>query len=292
MSSSLKLSDYRTAVRLDELPQIRTDANWRQLLGTVLQQLGLSLPAGISSEKALRILHGVLAPINPRVLSDDLVAQIEAIAAGINSQRVSVDPLTLPNMATQYRSNYPAGTRTSIWVGDITQLRVDAIVNAANRELLGCRIPNHACIDNAIHSAAGPRLRDDCATIIERQEALEAVGNAKITRGYALPARYVLHTVGPQLRQGSQPTETQRQQLTSAYRSCLDLAANVEAIRSIAFCAISTGIFAYPKREAAHIALTTVADWFDAHPDRFERVVFNLYSTADAAVYEELLHGW
>lgn len=240
----------------------------------------------------MRILHGVLAPIDPFQLSDALVSKIEMIAAGVNWLRKPTDPFTLPRINTQYKSNYPAAGSTSIWVGDITTLGVDAIVNAANTELLGCRQPNHACIDNAIHSAAGPRLRGDCAVIIDRQRTREQVGKAKITRGYALPARYVLHTVGPQLYPGSQPTESEREQLMNVYNSCLNLALYVEEIRTIAFCAISTGIFSYPKKQAAVIALTTVASWMSAHPDRFYRVIFNLYSATDASVYKELLVDW
>jgi O-acetyl-ADP-ribose deacetylase (regulator of RNase III) len=220
------------------------------------------------------------------------VKKIEQIAAVVNEQRGHINPLSLPIISTQYRGNYSAADHTCIWVGDITQLSADAIVNAANTEMLGCRLPNHACIDNAIHSAAGPRLRNDCATIIDCQQAHEQVAQAKITRGYALPARYVLHTVGPQLRPKANPTTLERQQLANAYNSCLNIAAQVDAIRTIAFCAISTGVFSFPKKEAAEIALTTVAQWIKDNPQRFDRIVFNLYSHADALVYENILNTY
>ena len=287
--STLKLSDYRSLISLDEPSNIRSIAAWEALLGPVLRELGASVPNDISTQEGLYSLHGMLAPIDAFQLSAALVEKIEVIAAGANERRGRIDPLTLASIGAQYESNYPPADITSIWVGDITQLGADAIVNAANSQMLGCRQANHACIDNAIHSAAGPRLRDDCELIIERQHTSEQIGEAKITRGYALPAPYVLHTVGPYLHPGSQATAHQREQLTQAYRSCLDTASQIEAIRTVAFCAISTGIFSYPKKQAAEIAMTTVARWLSAQPDRFDRIIFNLYSAADASVYEEVL---
>ena len=292
MSTSLNLNQYRSALKLDEKPQLSVNDSWQGLILPVLHDLGIHAPQEINLDEQLHLLHGVLATIDPYILRAELTSRIESIALGSNAKKHIVDPLTLPSISTQYESRYPAAEQTSIWVGDIAQLKADAIVNAANSYLLGCRVPNHACIDNVIHSAAGPRLRDDCATIIEKQNAIEDVGSAKITRAYALPANYVIHTVGPQLYRGSQPTEVQRQQLISVYTSCLDVAAEVESIKSIAFCAISTGLFAYPKIEAAKIALTTVANWLETHPNSFERVVFNLYSESDAALYEGLLNEW
>lgn len=291
MPTLLQLPVYRTAIALDDPPQIKLDAKWRELLKPVLQELGAATLEQMSTDEAVDILHGLLAPIDENVLSESMVARIETIAAGVNSQQQTVDSLTLPRIKDTYRSSYSAAAQTSIWVGDILQLGVDAIVNAANSYLLGCRVPNHACIDNSIHSAAGPRLRDDCAAIIKQQAAQEPAGAAKITRGYALRAKYVLHTVGPQLHPGSQPGERQQNQLQSVYRSCLDVAAEVEDIRSIAFCAISTGLFGYPKPEAAKIALSTVADWLETHPERFDRIIFNLYSAQDAHIYERVING-
>lgn len=290
--TSLNLNQYRSVLKLDEKPKLSPNDNWQALLLPVLQELGAHAPEEISLNEQLRLLHGILATIDPYALSPEITDRIESIALESNAEKKIINPLSLTNISTQFGSQYPAAEQTSIWVGDITQLKADAIVNAANSHLLGCRVPNHACIDNVIHSAAGPRLRDDCATIIEKQNAIEEVGVAKITRAYALPANYVIHTVGPQLYRGSQPTEIQRQQLISVYSSCLDVAAEVESIKSIAFCAISTGLFAYPKIEAAKVALTSVANWLETHPNSFDRVVFNLYSESDAAIYEGLLDEW
>ena len=292
MPSSLRLADYRSVIGIDEVPQVGSDPDWRALLVPVLDELDVSAVGGRSVEELVRALHGALARIEPYALSADLIDRIEAIARGVNDSALPVDALLVPTVAERLASRYPASAHVSLWTGDITRLKVDAIVNAANAELLGCRIPNHACIDNAIHSAAGPRLRDDCATIVRLQGAPERVGAAKVTRGYALAAPFVLHTVGPQLRPGASPSDVHRRQLASAYRSCLDLAAELPSIRALAFCAISTGVFAYPKIEAAGVAIRTVADWLDAHPGRFDRIVFDQFSAEDTALYGRLLRDW
>ena len=292
MTDSLNLANYRKAIKLDEPVLIQANQDWQNLLYPVLTKLGADVSENITTTQALDVLHGLLATIDPNVISDTLVRQIETIALENNLQASNTESLSLSTIASQFTTNYPAGDKACIWVGDITKLKVDAIVNAANRELLGCRVPNHACIDNAIHSSAGPTLRDDCALIIEKLMSLEAVGSAKITRAYALPSNYVLHTVGPQLNPGTMPDKAQRQQLINTYNSCLDLAAQVKDIRSIAFCAISTGVFFYPKDEAANIALVTVSNWLARHPERFDRIIFNLYSKADAHIYEVALNGW
>ncbi len=223
----LSLDSYRAAVRLDESTEIEPAFDWPDQLHGVLEQLGVSAAPGNSPQQLLDARAGVLAATDSFMLEEQLVTRIEAILAGASRGRLTSEP---PNLAASIDSSYPATDQISVVVADITTLEVDAIVNAANKAMLGCRIPNHRCIDNAIHSAAGPRLRDDCASIMAKQRTLEAVGAAKVTRGYALPARYVLHTVGPQLRPGDVPTQDECEQLASAYRSCLDLAAEVDSM--------------------------------------------------------------
>lgn len=151
------------------------------------------------------------------------------------------------------------GATLAIWQGDITTLRCDAIVNAANNGLTGCYAPNHRCIDNAIHTAAGVQLRLACERIMEQQGHPEPVGRAKITPGFNLPARYVLHTVGPMIPSGD-PTPAEQEQLADCYRSCLRLAAD-HGLETVAFCAISTGGFRFPAELAARIAVRTVRDF-------------------------------
>lgn len=173
-----------------------------------------------------------------------------------------------------------------LWRGDITTLAADAIVNAANSQMLGCWAPGHHCIDNAIHTFAGVQLRAECARIMDAQGHEEPTGLAKITPAYNLPSRHVIHTVGP-IAQG-RPTARHRLQLAQCYRSCLDLAAK-GGLRSVAFCCISTGIFGFPQVEAAEIAVRTVREWLDAHEDAGITVVFNVFGDVDEAIYQSLL---
>ncbi|UJR20603.1 hypothetical protein I4U23_023728 [Adineta vaga] len=181
-----------------------------------------------------------------------------------------------------------------IWRGDITTLIVDAIVNAANGGLLGCFQPTHLCIDNIIHAAAGPHLRDDCYTIMQKQGRPEPVGHAKITIGYNLPSKYVIHTVGPQLLYGARVTEDDARQLASCYESCLNLATEIDTITSIAFCCISTGLFAFPADHACHIAIQTVTDWFRQRGSntKLSLVVFDVFSAEDEQRYIEKLNNF
>lgn len=178
--------------------------------------------------------------------------------------------------------------RLALWQGDITTLAIDAIVNAANTKLLGCFIPGHHCIDNAIHTFAGMQLRLACADIMRDQAHDEPVGTAKITSAFNLPSRFVVHTVGPQTN--GVPTLTQERELADCYTACLDVAANA-GCESIAFCCISTGEFRFPRARAARIAVDTVCAWLDCgeHVGGIEQVVFNVFVDEDAAVYRALL---
>lgn len=177
--------------------------------------------------------------------------------------------------------------RISLWQGDITRLAVDGIVNAANKALLGCFIPNHNCIDNVIHSAAGMQLRDDCAKLIAAQGREEECGDCKLTRAYNLPSRYVLHTVGPMVRR--EVTERDRALLRACYHSCLDTALEA-GISSVAFCCISTGVFSFPREEAAAIAVGAVLQWKMRHRDAALRVLFNTFLDEDTAIYRSILN--
>lgn len=179
----------------------------------------------------------------------------------------------------------PVAEGLYLWQGDITTLAVDAIVNAANSGMTGCYQPNHGCIDNAIHTFAGMQLRLECDRIMKAQGHLEPTGQAKITPGYNLPAKYILHTVGP-IVEG--PLTAQHEaQLASCYRACLALAAE-HGLESVAFCCISTGVFHFPNTRAAEIAVTTVRD-FLAENTSVKRVVFNVFKDLDRDIYERLL---
>jgi O-acetyl-ADP-ribose deacetylase (regulator of RNase III) len=190
-----------------------------------------------------------------------------------------------------------------LWQGDITRLSVDAIVNAANSAMLGCFVPCHGCIDNAIHSAAGIELRLECSRIMEEKHSMEGehsmeeahsmekqkieepTGKAKITKAYNLPCRYVLHTVGPIIY--GEVTQKDCNLLSDCYRSCLELAAEYQ-LKSIAFCCISTGEFHFPNEEAAKIAIQTVKDYQNKNPSDME-VIFNVFKDCDYKIYKQLL---
>lgn len=172
-----------------------------------------------------------------------------------------------------------------LWRGDITTLRCDAIVNAANSQMLGCFCPNHGCIDNAIHTFAGVQLRIACAELMRRQGHEEETGQAKITPAYNLPCRYVLHTVGPIVR--GRLTQKDEALLASCYRSCLELA-DENSVRSLAFCCISTGEFRFPNEAAAKIAIQTVREYRARTGSPIE-VIFNVFKETDEAIYRRLL---
>jgi O-acetyl-ADP-ribose deacetylase (regulator of RNase III) len=179
--------------------------------------------------------------------------------------------------------------RLVLWKGDISRLRVDAIVNAANDQLLGCFQPRHNCIDNVIHTAAGPLLRQDCQSIMDIQQHREQTGDAKITRAYNLPSKFVLHTVGPII--GNEGVrDFQRHQLASCYRSCLALADQLPNIKTIAFPCISTGVFNFPREMAMEIAILTVTEWLSNNRHHFERVIFNVYLQEDSDGYLQAFH--
>lgn len=173
-----------------------------------------------------------------------------------------------------------------LWQGDITRLSVDGVVNAANSRFLGCMQANHNCIDNIIHTKAGVELRLDCAKIIEEQGRKEGMGKAKITSAYNLPSRYVLHTVGPQVRH-LPVSQMNRDLLASCYRNCLALA-DEHQLQHLAFCCISTGVFGFPQDEACQIAIETTKDYLKTHASSL-KVIFNVFTDEDAQLYKEAL---
>jgi len=227
-----------------------------------------------------RLRHLLRALMNvrpPMLLSEEFLRLQDALLSSEREERGIVDAAALPAA-----SHDP---RIALWQGDITRLSIDAIVNAANSALLGCFIPCHRCIDNAIHSAAGLQLRAECDALMRAQGHPEETGGAQITAGYNLPARHVIHTVGP-IVEGAL-TDRHRALLAACYRSCLTLAAE-RGLESIAFCCISTGEFRFPHEAAAEIAVRTVRDFLASDP-RIRRVVFNVFRDEDRRIYERLL---
>lgn len=227
-----------------------------------------------SQRRLLRSLMNVRPPmpLDPAFLeAQDALLSEEREAKGV------VEADDLPVTA--------ANPNIALWQGDITRLRADAIVDADNSALLGCFCHCHGCIDNAIHSAAGLQLRDECNAVMTVQGHPEPAGQAKLTKGYNLPARYVLHTVGP-IVQG-RVTHRDRRELASCYHSCLELAAE-HGLESVAFCCISTGEFHFPNQEAAEITVKTVTD-FLRQDTSIKKVIFNVFKDIDETIYRRIL---
>lgn len=176
-------------------------------------------------------------------------------------------------------------SRLVLWQGDITTLKADAIVNAANSALRGCFYPLHSCIDNIVHSKSGIQLRLLCDDIMNRQGHEEPTGQAKITPAFNLPSKYILHTVGPIISRGVSKKDCEL--LASCYRSCLSLAAENDC-KSIAFCCISTGEFHFPNEMAAEIATSAVKEFLHGNM-KIKRVIFNVFKDKDLQIYRKLL---
>lgn len=260
-----------TVSRIDNLRYIL-----RTLLAEREEYAGWQIPDTLERQQSMmRALLNVRPPlpVSPEFL--------KAQDAELKQQLADKGVVTLSDIPLCQSDN-----RFRIWQGDITRLQADAIVNAANNALLGCFVPLHRCIDNAIHSAAGVQLRLECDKQMRMQGQPEPTGRAKITKGYNLPARYVLHTVGPIVRNGK-PTPEQEKELADCYRSSLALA-DTYGTKSVAFCCISTGEFGFPQERAAQIAVNTVRDYL-ATTVHIQTIIFNVFKDEDLSIYRQLL---
>ena len=248
----------------------------QELLDEDIQYKDIVIPADVQQQK--KLLRSLMNVRLPKPISQefrkvqDEYLRYERDAAGV------VDAASLPVVS--------GNPKLVLWQGDITVLKCDAIVNAANSQMCGCFRSLHSCIDNIVHTKAGIELRLKCNDIMQKQGHEEPTGRAKITPAYNLPSQYVLHTVGPIIETGH-PSAKQKEQLASCYRSCLELAAE-SGCKSIAFCCISTGVFMFPNQLAAEIAVKTVKD-FLAQDTRIERVIFNVFKDLDKEIYEAVL---
>ena len=227
------------------------------------------------SERQRILLRGLMNVRNPHPVSPEF----------LETQDTYLWEETAKKGITDIRDLPPMQPGLYLWQGDITTLKCDAIVNAANSGLTGCYIPNHRCIDNAIHTYAGVELRLACEAIIRAQGHPEPTGRAKITPAFNLPCKYVLHTVGPII--GSQVADRDQALLASCYRSCLELAAMYD-LESVAFCCISTGEFHFPNDLAAEIAVDTVKEFLKKQTS-VKKVIFNVFKDLDRQIYRRLL---
>ena len=239
-----------------------------------------------------RILRSLMNIRMPRELPDEVLAVQDEYLIERNAEKGIEKLADIPTLA-EHGSAVAHGSQISLWQGDITRLAVDAIVNAANSQMLGCFVPMHTCIDNCIHTFAGVQLRSEC----DRQMKLLRIKYGRdyeqptavpmLTEGYNLPAKKVIHIVGPIIQ--DELTPELEKDLADCYRNTLDMCAENE-LRSVAFCCISTGVFHFPADRAAEIAVRTVAEWLAVHGDFMDRVIFNVFSDKDRKLYERLLY--
>jgi O-acetyl-ADP-ribose deacetylase (regulator of RNase III) len=246
----------------------------QKLLAEIGHDKDTELPAERDDQwQLLRSLMNV-RPAIP--ISDDFKAVQDKYLSELITERGIVDAGALPATSSD--------PRLVVWKGDITSLKIDAIVNAANSRMEGCWQPCHACIDNCIHTFSGIQLRLRCHELMTNQGHEEPTGQAKITPGYNLPAKYVLHTVGPIINH--ELTKRDCDLLASCYTSCLKLAEE-NGCQSVAFCCISTGVFRFPREAAAEIAVQTVKEYLNKDVS-VKRVVFNVFSAEDERIYLKL----
>ena len=247
----------------------------RELLSEFPQYDDIQIPTDADAQK--RLLRSLMNIRPPRPISGEFLKIQDAYLDEETVARGITDSAALPAS--------PLDERLVLWKGDITTLKIDAIVNAANSALRGCFVPCHSCVDNIIHSRSGIQLRLACDQLMTEQGFDEPTGKAKITPAFHLPCKYVLHTVGPIV--SGILTRTHCAQLADCYRSCLQLAAD-SGLKSIAFCCISTGEFHFPQKTAARIAVRTVLDFLRTD-QRIKRVVFDVYTQEDFEHYQKLL---
>lgn len=247
----------------------------RSLLKEKTEYRNIEIPA--EPENQRQLLRGLMNIRAPRSADEGFLKVQDAYLQGETAAKGVADIVELT----------PVQPGLYLWQGDITTLRCDAIVNAANSGMTGCYVPNHRCIDNAIHTFAGVELRLACEELMEQQGYPEPTGRAKITPAFNLPCKYVLHTVGPII--DGRVTPRDRELLASCYRSCLELAAE-NGLESVAFCCISTGEFHFPNEQAAEIAVETVKQFMNTKTS-VEKVIFNVFKDMDREIYARLLNA-
>ncbi|MCH5276114.1 MAG: protein-ADP-ribose hydrolase [Lachnospiraceae bacterium] len=245
----------------------------QKLLDEQPRYRGMEIPQDkIEQKRLLRSLFNIRMPGN---ISEDF----------LKIQNEYLQEETVLKGITNLADLSPVQEGVYLWQGDITTLRCDAIVNAANSGMTGCYAPCHGCIDNCIHTYAGIQLRLECAGIMQKQGHEEETGKAKLTSAYNLPCKYVIHTVGPIIH--GRLTESDKELLASCYRSCLELAEQ-NGVKSIAFCCISTGEFHFPNDKAAEIAVGTMKEYREQTGSDME-VIFNVFKDVDYEIYRRLL---
>lgn len=237
---------------------------------------------------AREALHALLTIREPAPIRADMAAKLDRLLSAETAQRGSIDALTLPKLSATHSIPGLLGERVALWQGDLTMLRAGAVVNAANSRMLGCFVPEHRCIDKVLGAAAGPGLRAECAEYMaSRGHQLEPTGSAILTGGYHLPADHVIHTVGP-IVADHEPTPADAAALASSYRSIVTLA-ETSGLASVGLCSVSTGVFGYPKDQAALVVLDTIDAWLASNPSSNLRIVITAFAAVDVAAYSDAL---
>ena len=258
--------------RLDYLVEVfKTDS---------VQYKDLETPEDTEGKR--RILRSLMNIRMPKAVSDEVLAVQDEYLRGRAEEKGIVRLSDIPEIRDGL----------SVWQGDITRLAVDVIVNAANSQMLGCFVPMHTCIDNCIHTFAGVQLRAECSR--QMNQLRERYGSDYeqptavpiLTDAYNLPAGKIIHIAGPIVQY--ELTPELEKDLADCYRNTLDMCLDKD-LKSVAFCCISTGVFHFPNRRAAQIAIRTVDSWLLQHPGSMERVIFNVFKDEDKKYYEELI---
>lgn len=269
----------------------KTDVLLEKLKADSVKYKGLDT-AVYSLEEKKNAIRSLMNIRMPGELSGELVDLQDEYLQEERNAKVIVRLADIPTIEEQYNSESPYAGKVSLWQGDITRLEAGAIVNAANSQMLGCFVPCHRCIDNAIHSAAGMQLREECSHIMSRRRLKygrdyeEPTGTATLTKAYNLPCNFVIHTVGPIVYGGL--NDALCRDLQNCYENVLKCCLEHE-IKSVAFCCISTGEFHFPNDKAAEIAVGTVSAFLEKYGGCLERIIFNVYKDRDLELYENVL---
>ena len=253
-----------------------------------------NMPVPDDREGKRRILRSLMNVRMPRKTAERTLRIQDEYLTERAAERGVVQLEDIPTLAEAYGIELPFADKLSLWQGDITRLAVDAIVNAANSQMLGCFIPMHSCIDNCIHTFAGVQLRSECDRQMKMlrtkygRDYEQPTAVPMLTDAYNLPAKKVIHIVGPIVE--GRLTEEHERQLAACYRNTLELCA-ANSLRTVAFCCISTGVFHFPAERAAEVAVQTVTEWLSGRPGAMDRVIFNVFSDRSRAIYEQNLQG-
>ena len=241
-----------------------------------------------------QLLRSLMNVRMPRRLPDQVLRVQDEYLSRRAAEKRPVSVWEIPTVAEAYGSRAGQAEKLSLWQGDITRLAADAIVNAANSQMLGCFVPMHTCIDNCIHTYAGVQLRLACSRQMEQLRASrgrdyeQPTAVPMLTDGYNLPAGKVIHVVGPIV--SGRLTPALERDLADCYTNVLDMCAE-NGLRSVAFCCISTGVFRFPPERAAQIAVRTVQQWLSEHGEAMDRVVFNVFTDKDRELYEQIFRS-